>query len=150
MKKLRWEINDWLWLVGFLIIIILYLFTKKFAQDQDFISYISFASNGISIALAFTAIIVSTIQYDSSLKLSREMDITLAKLDEKVDLTNGKMENMETAFNEFYNNFSLQIDKTLNEEDASKLKTVLDSELKRISILDKKINFLNDYIYRDK
>lgn len=150
MKKLRWEINDWIWLVSLLIIIILYLATRKLAQNENLTNYISFASSSISIALAFIAIFISVIQNDSSSKLNNEMQVTLAKLNQKVDLANDRMESIEKDLYEFYHNFSEQIDNSLSKEDATKVKSALQSELQRINLLDQKTDFLQKYLYSNK
>lgn len=91
----NWTNRDWLWTTGILIGIIITSFAFFLSENNRVVEIFSFLASGVSIALAFVAIYVSSNQNKESQSLSQNMSETLARMDEKVRSINEKVDKFD-------------------------------------------------------
>jgi uncharacterized protein YoxC len=92
---MNWTNRDWIWLTSILVGLIIFIFSFRLSDNQRVTEIFSFLSSGVSIALAFVAIYVSSNQNKETQTLSLNMSETLARLDEKIHSINEKVEKFD-------------------------------------------------------
>lgn len=92
-----WTNRDWKWFTSILVGIILLSFSILLSDANQLIQIFSFLSSGVSIALAFVAIYVSSNQNRESQSLFLSMNETLARLDEKIQSVNDKVDKIDVT-----------------------------------------------------
>lgn len=114
---MKWRNQDWYWLTGILIIIIIFILAFRLSDNVTFMNVFSFMASGVSIALAFVAMYTSFKQNSDNQTLTTQMNETLARMDEKIN-------NMDNKVSEF--NIG-EFRKILDEKIISTSKTIEDT-----------------------
>jgi hypothetical protein len=91
----NWTNRDWFWITGILITIIITCFAFFLSENDRVVEIFSFLASGVSIALAFVAIYVSSNQNKESQSLSQSMSDTLARMSERVNSVNEKVDKID-------------------------------------------------------
>lgn len=126
----NWTNRDWVWLTCVLVALILLSLSIVLSKAEQLIQIFSFLSSGVSIALAFVAIYVSSNQNRDSQSLSQNMSETLARLDEKIHSINEKVDKIDvSAITGGLENSFQQVMKGVNEKIADETKEIDKAEI---------------------
>lgn len=82
----KWSSRDWIWLVGILIAIIVFILTFRLGDNLQVINLFSFISSSVSIALAMVAIFIALKQDSDNKQVNDRMVDLLNKI--KTDVKN--------------------------------------------------------------
>ncbi|WP_148629488.1 hypothetical protein [Bacillus sp. E214] len=74
--------RDFFYIVGFLIIAIIFIISENFSDNKNIVDYVGFSGTIISILLAVIAIIYSFYQNSTYINSTQKLDITAEKIEE--------------------------------------------------------------------
>ncbi len=166
MNEKRWSNKDILIgiLIGFIIIlafIIIWVISFKLSDNRDMVNIISIGAGLVSIVLGVVAIIVSTIQSNSSRDLNGRMNETIERMDEKINLVQTQMTNLDMSdipetlkkdFENFEHNVINIITKNAGADVAEKVKNELSENVNKLNkdtseaVIESYKKWTNNYI----
>ncbi|MBK5459237.1 hypothetical protein [Peribacillus sp. TH27] len=119
----RWREQDWYWLLGILIGIIILLIASIFAKSAKIELNFSIISSAVSIALALVAIFIALKQDSENQKTNRNMNEALVRMDGKLSNVGEKVseisiEEIRKILDARIQSTSDSIQETLSEEEG--------------------------------
>ncbi|PPK77532.1 hypothetical protein BXY41_11671 [Lacrimispora xylanisolvens] len=90
----NWRKQDYFWLIGILIGIIVFICAIRLSDNTDIVNIISFIASGVSIALAFIAIWWGQVNNSETNKIYVKINEKLDRVKGETDIINQTMEKM--------------------------------------------------------
>lgn len=94
----KWRQRDWKWLVGIvlgivgiLILVIIWVLSYRLSDNKDIVNIISIGAGLVSIVLGIVAIIISSIQNNSTQKINMHIEKAIGIMGVKIDNVNEKI-----------------------------------------------------------
>lgn len=96
----KWSSRDWIWLVGILIAIIVFILTFRLGDNLQVINLFSFISSSVSIALAVVAIFIALKQDSDNKQVNDRMVDLLNKIKTGVKNVDSKLPSLINSVGE--------------------------------------------------